>query len=59
MSRELSGQDLKRFYGEVNSVIWTLVQSVDNSDKLCGVMIIGKWTIGVLLLSPMVLSELT
>ena len=41
MSRELSGQDLKRFYGEVNSIIWTLVQSVDNNDKLCGVMIIG------------------
>ncbi|KAG0345157.1 phosphatidylinositol kinase- protein kinase tor1 [Podila humilis] len=41
-SRELSGQDLKRFYGEVNSVIWTLVQSVDNNDKLCGVMIIDK-----------------
>jgi len=59
MSRELSGQDLKRFYGEVNSVIWTLVQSVDNNDKLCGVMIIGKWAIDVLLLSPMVLRELT
>ncbi|KAF9435486.1 phosphatidylinositol kinase- protein kinase tor1 [Entomortierella beljakovae] len=42
MSRELSGQDLKRFYGEVNSTIWTLVQSVDNNDKLCGVMIIDK-----------------
>ncbi|KAF9993671.1 phosphatidylinositol kinase- protein kinase tor1 [Entomortierella chlamydospora] len=42
MSRELSGQDLKRFYGEVNSIIWTLVQSVDNNDKLCGVMIIDK-----------------
>ncbi|KAG0064947.1 phosphatidylinositol kinase- protein kinase tor1 [Linnemannia elongata] len=42
MSRELSGEDLKRFYGEVNSIIWTLVQSVDNNDKLCGVMIIDK-----------------
>jgi len=41
MSRELSGEDLKRFYGEVNSIIWTFVQSVDNNDKLCGVMIIG------------------
>jgi hypothetical protein len=41
MSRELSGQDLKRFYGEVNSIIWTLVQSVDNNEKLCGVMLIG------------------
>lgn len=41
MSRELSGLDLKRFYGEVNSIIWTLVQSVDNNDKLCGVMLIG------------------
>ncbi|KAF9586443.1 phosphatidylinositol kinase- protein kinase tor1 [Lunasporangiospora selenospora] len=41
-SKELSGQDLKRFYGEVNSIIWTLVQSVDNNDKLCGVMIIDK-----------------
>lgn len=42
MSRELSGQDLKRFYGEVNSIIWTLVQSVDSNEKLCGVMLIEK-----------------
>lgn len=45
MSRELSGEDLKRFYGEVNSIIWTLVQSVDNNDKLCGVMIIGTGSV--------------
>lgn len=51
MSRELSGQDLKRFYGEVNSVIWTLVQSVDNNDKLCGVMIIGELRVKALFLS--------
>jgi len=42
MTRELSGQDLKRFFVEVNGIIWTMVQSVDNNDKLCGVMIIGN-----------------
>ncbi|KAG0044728.1 phosphatidylinositol kinase- protein kinase tor1 [Gryganskiella cystojenkinii] len=42
MTRELSGQDLKRFFVEVNGIIWTMVQSVDNNDKLCGVMIIDK-----------------
>ncbi|KAF9172143.1 phosphatidylinositol kinase- protein kinase tor1 [Mortierella sp. AD011] len=39
-SRELSGEDLTKFYGEVNSTIRTLVQSVDNDDKLCGALII-------------------
>ena len=41
-TRELSGQDLTKFYGEINSILRALVQSVDSDDKLCGVHIIGK-----------------
>ncbi|KAF9190501.1 phosphatidylinositol kinase- protein kinase tor1 [Haplosporangium sp. Z 767] len=41
-SRELSGQDLNKFYGEVNGIIRGLVQSVDSDDKLCGVLIIDS-----------------
>ncbi|KAF9582493.1 phosphatidylinositol kinase- protein kinase tor1, partial [Lunasporangiospora selenospora] len=41
-SRELSGQDLAKFYSEVNGIIRTLVQSVDSDDKLCGVLIIDN-----------------
>ncbi|KAF8978704.1 phosphatidylinositol kinase- protein kinase tor1 [Entomortierella lignicola] len=41
-SRELSGEDLTKFYGEVNSIIRTLVQSGDNDDKLCGALIIDN-----------------
>jgi hypothetical protein len=44
VSRELSEEDLNKLYGEVNSVIRTLVQSVDNDDKLCGALIIGERT---------------
>ncbi|KAG0243175.1 armadillo-type protein [Mortierella sp. GBAus27b] len=42
VSRELSEEDLNKLYGEVNSVIRTLVQSVDNDDKLCGALIIDS-----------------
>ncbi|KAF9116461.1 phosphatidylinositol kinase- protein kinase tor1 [Mortierella sp. AM989] len=41
-TRELSGEDLMKFYGEVNSIIRTLVQSVDNDDRLCGALIIDN-----------------
>jgi FKBP12-rapamycin complex-associated protein len=43
MSRELSGQELKRFYDEVNNIIKNHVQSPEINDKLCGVMIIGTF----------------
>ncbi|KAF9952831.1 phosphatidylinositol kinase- protein kinase tor1 [Mortierella alpina] len=41
-TRELSGQDLTKFYGEINSILRALVQSVDSDDKLCGVHIIDS-----------------
>ncbi|KAK3827302.1 MAG: armadillo-type protein [Linnemannia gamsii] len=41
-TKELSGQDLTKFYGEINSVIKVLLQSVDNEDKLCGVLVIDN-----------------
>ncbi|KAF9295116.1 phosphatidylinositol kinase- protein kinase tor1, partial [Mortierella antarctica] len=41
-SRELSGPDLTKFYGEVNSIIRAFVLSVDNDDKLCGALIIDN-----------------
>jgi len=41
-SRELSGQDLAKFYDEITNVLRVLVQSADSDDKLCGVLIIGK-----------------
>ncbi|KAG0200190.1 hypothetical protein BGX28_006672 [Mortierella sp. GBA30] len=41
-SRELSGQDLAKFYTEVNTVLRALVQSIDSDDKLCGVLIIDN-----------------
>ncbi|KAF9929593.1 phosphatidylinositol kinase- protein kinase tor1 [Linnemannia zychae] len=41
-TKELSGQDLIKFYGEINSIIRVLVQSVDSEDKLCGVLIIDN-----------------
>ncbi|KAF9352686.1 phosphatidylinositol kinase- protein kinase tor1 [Mortierella sp. NVP85] len=41
-SRETSGEDLNKLYGEVNSTIRTLVQSGDSDDKLCGALIIDN-----------------
>ncbi|KAF9387898.1 phosphatidylinositol kinase- protein kinase tor1 [Podila verticillata] len=41
-SRELSGPDLTKFYGEVNGIIRAFVLSVDNDDKLCGALIIDN-----------------
>ncbi|KAF9279781.1 phosphatidylinositol kinase- protein kinase tor1 [Linnemannia elongata] len=39
-TKELSGQDLTKFYGEINSIIKVLLQSADSEDKLCGVLVI-------------------
>lgn len=41
-TKELSGQDLTKFYGEINSIIKVLLQSADSEDKLCGVLFIGR-----------------
>ncbi|KAG0362437.1 phosphatidylinositol kinase- protein kinase tor1 [Gamsiella multidivaricata] len=41
-SRELSGEDLTKFYQEINGIIRTLVGSIDNDDKLCGALIIDN-----------------
>ncbi|KAG0095495.1 phosphatidylinositol kinase- protein kinase tor1 [Podila epicladia] len=41
-SRELSGPDLTKFNGEVNSIIRAFLLSVDNDDKLCGALIIDN-----------------
>ncbi|KAG0305000.1 hypothetical protein BGZ98_004718 [Dissophora globulifera] len=38
--RELAGEDLTKFHGEINNVIRTLVQSNDGDDKLCEALII-------------------
>ncbi|KAF9147911.1 phosphatidylinositol kinase- protein kinase tor1, partial [Linnemannia schmuckeri] len=41
-TKELSGQDLTKFYGEINSIIKVLLQSADSEDKLCGVLVIDN-----------------
>lgn len=41
-TKELSGQDLTKFYGDINGIIKVLLQSADSEDKLCGVLIIGR-----------------